>query len=274
MIKKSEQAIGVFDSGLGGLTVVKEILRQLPNEKIVYLGDTAHVPYGNKSAEHVTKLSRSIVKFLMEKKVKFIIVACNTASSVALKQLRKEFASVPILGVIEPGTRAAVRETRKKVVGVIGTIGTVNSGSYTNAIKRSDSKIKVYSLPCPLFVPLVEEGWVNKKVTYEIAKEYLVPLKKKNVDVLILGCTHYPLLKKVIQDTVGNQVKLIDSAEETVRETKQLLNRMGLLRNKSKSLSEHWFFVTDSPEKFRMSGKRFLNKNITSVKQIDIDGYF
>jgi len=204
--------IGVFDSGLGGLTVAKAIKEKLPNENIVYLGDTARVPYGNKSTLLVTGYATQITNFLLGENAKLIVVACNTASALALPALQSEF-QVPILGVIIPGSQAAVNATRNKHVGVIGTIATINSNAYTQALRGIESSIQITAQACPLFVPLVEEGWLNGSVPSEITASYLKSINVANVDTLILGCTHYPLLKPMIQDIVNDNTVLIDSAE-------------------------------------------------------------
>jgi len=266
--------LGVFDSGVGGLTVVKEIFCQLPNEKIIYFGDTARLPYGTKSKETVTRFATEIVNFLLKKKVKLIVVACNTASAYALNELKNKFKKIPIIGVIEPGTRAALEKTSTGRIGIIGTEGTIKSESYERTFKKLNScqgksSIKVFGHPCPLFVPLVEEGWLNKEVTYEIASEYLHPLKKEKIDVLLLGCTHYPLLHEVIQKTIGSKVKIIDSASETVKEVKKILTEKRLFRT-NKFLPRHKFYVSDAPEKFHSLSKHFLGPDYLKIAPIHL----
>lgn len=285
--------VGIFDSGVGGLTLVKEFFRQLPNEKIIYFGDTARVPYGTKSKETVTRFSLEIVNFLLKKKVKLIVVACNTASAYALDELKNKIKKIPIIGVIEPGARAALEKTSTGRVGLIGTEGTIRSKTYERTFKKfstkggsaspkesdtrplrshrtgRNSEIKPYSHPCPLFVPLVEEGWFTKEVTYRIAEEYLMPLKKEKIDVLLLGCTHYPLLKKVIQETVGKNVTLIDSASETVKEVKRILTEKRLFRT-NKFLPRHKFYVSDAPEKFQSLSKHFLGPDYKKIAPIHL----
>ena len=214
--------IGVFDSGLGGLTVVKQLIQFLPNEKVVYVGDTARVPYGTKSATTIIRYSREIAKTLLKHDVKMIVVACNTASSLALDVLSKEL-KVPVVGVIEPGAKKAAASTKTGKVGIIATSSTVKSGKYAQKIKEINSKIDVYSKACPLFVPLVEEGWYDHDVTHLVAEEYLKEMKKAKVDTLILGCTHYPLLKNVIHTVMGPKVNLIDSAEVVAEGVRALL---------------------------------------------------
>lgn len=255
--------IGIFDSGLGGLTVVKEIIKKLPNENIVYFGDTARVPYGSKSKETVTRFSIENTKFLLKFKAKLIVVACNTASSLSLDSLRNRF-RVPILGVIRPAVKKAVSVTRNRHIGVIGTRATIASRAYLKEIKKSGNSPKCVAQSCPLFVPLVEEKWIQSKVTYMVAKKYLRPVMRHNIDTLILGCTHYPLLKSVIKKVVGRNVRLIDSAEEVAEEAKALLDKMNLSR-KSKE-SRHRFFVSDEPMNFKEMAERFLGRRIRCEK--------
>jgi glutamate racemase len=257
--------IGVFDSGVGGLTVVKELIKQLPSESLVYFGDTARVPYGAKSKETVTKFSIENALFLSKHNVKLICVACNTASSCALPKLRKKF-SVPIVGVINPGAREAVYATKNNRIGVIGTRGTIKSRAYEDEIKRLNSKIKVFSAACPLFVPFVEEGWLNQDVVLTVAKRYLQPLKDARVDTLILGCTHYPLLKKVIKKVMGEKVILVDSAKEVAIEVKKILSSKGLLNKRGKGRFD--FFVSDNPEWFKGLAESFLGRLLKKVKKV------
>ena len=261
----SNQPIGVFDSGLGGLTVVKELIRLLPNEKIVYFGDTARVPYGTKSAETIIRYSREIVRVLLKHKVKMVVVACNTASSLALDVLKKEF-DLPILGVIEPGVRKAIDVTRNKKVGIIATSSTVKSGKYAKKIVQLNKNIVVLSQACPLFVPLVEEGWFDHPVTYQVARQYLRDMKKNKIDTLILGCTHYPLLKGVLHNVMGPGVQLVDSAREVALQVKELLTREKLLRTRL-GPCRHMFIVSDEPEQFRRLSSRFLGKSVKNVRR-------
>jgi glutamate racemase len=270
-VRLKGKAIGVFDSGVGGLTVAKQIFKKLPFENVIYFGDTARTPYGPRSAEIVRKFSVQNISFLSTQGVKLIVVACNTASAVALEYLKKIF-QLPLMGVIEPGSRAAVIVTKNGRIGVIGTAGTIRSESYTKAIQKIDQKIKVFGSPCPLFVSLAEESYVDKKATYLIAEEYLTPLKKQKIDTLVLGCTHYPLLKKVISRVMGNKVTLIDSAEETALEVKRILEENDLL-NTSKTEPDYKFYVSDFPEKFIQISRRFLGEKIKEVKKIDINKY-
>jgi len=266
-----EKRIGIFDSGVGGLTVAREIFKFLPYEEVIYFGDTARCPYGPRSKKIVCEFSRQNVNCLLSQKVKLIVVACNTSSAFALDYLKKNF-DVPMLGVVEPGAKGAVEATKNKRVGVIGTVGTIASGSYVKAVQKLNTRIEVFPLPCPLLVSLTEEGYLDKKVTYLVAEEYLVPLKKRKIDTLILGCTHYPLLKGVIKEVMGDDVVLIDSAEKTAEEVKKFLSENDLLRNPGRSTS-HKFFVSDQPEKFKKIGERFLGKRIRKVNLIDITRY-
>lgn len=260
-------AIGVFDSGLGGLTVVKELMRQLPRENVVYFGDTARVPYGTKSKESIVKFSKENVAILLKHKVKIVVVACNTSSSLALPVLRRSF-DLPIIGVINPGARRAVTTTRNKKVGVIATQATITSQAYSKSIKKFDRTIKVESRACPLFVPLAEEGWFDKKSTLDIAQEYLRPMKQAKIDTLILGCTHYPLLKAVMHKVLGRNVTLVDSAQTVVNEVKALLENTDKARI-SKILPRYKFLVSDQPKHFRKLAKRFLGYNIKNVQRCD-----
>jgi len=259
------RAIGVFDSGVGGLTVVKELIRQLPRENIVYFGDTARVPYGIKSRETVIRFSIENILFLLKRDVKFICVACNTVSSFALPEIKNHF-RVPLVGVITPGAREAVYATRNKRVGVIGTKGTIKSRAYENEIKHFDPKVKVTAVSCPLFVPFVEEGWLSGGVVKTVAQQYLKPLKDAGVDTVILGCTHYPLLKGVIKEVMGDNVILIDSAKQVAIEVNKILSNEGLLNKKGKG--RHEFFVSDNPEWFSSLAQRFLGRPVINVKKV------
>jgi glutamate racemase len=256
--------IGVFDSGIGGLTVVHELMRQLPHERIIYFGDTARVPYGNKGPETVQRYSREIADFLESRGVKAIVVACNTATAHALPMLRAERA-IPVIGVVEPGARAAVSATRGGVIGVIGTAGTIRSGAYERAIHALRPDARVDAQACPLFVPLVEEGWTDREATRLIANEYLAPLMRDHVDTLVLGCTHYPLLKPLLRDLLGPEVRLIDSAQETAAETGRLLHAQGLDAPPS-ATPRHHFVCSDEPSRFLALGQRFLGSAIDRVE--------
>lgn len=264
-MKNKDFAIGIFDSGIGGLTVLKEMCNILPNENIVYLGDTARVPYGIRSAETVTRYSFECIKFLLQKKIKLIVVACNTVSSVSLHEIRKSV-QVPVIGVIEPGAKAAAGITKNKKIGVIGTEATIKTRAYSKAIKSLSNEIEVYELACPLFVPLAEEGWTDDIIAKLTAERYLTGIKSKGADTIVLGCTHYPLLKNVIQDVMG-AVNIIDSAIETSKAVRDILSEKGLLRD-SGTASEKKYFVTDSPEKFVTVGERFLHDRIADIEKI------
>jgi len=260
------KAIGVFDSGVGGLTVVKELIRQLPGEDIIYFGDTARVPYGIKSKETVIRFSIENILFLLKQDVKLICVACNTVSSVALPVIKNHF-RVPIVGVITPGAREAVYATKNKRIGVIGTRSTIKSRTYEKEIKQLAPSVKVLAVACPLFVPLVEEGWRKEKVVQDVAKVYLKPLKDARVDTVILGCTHYPLLKPVLKQILGEQTRLIDSAKQVAMEVKEILAQEGML-NKGRR-AKHKFYVSDNPEGFRELAKRFLGKPVHNVVRVN-----
>lgn len=264
--------IGIFDSGLGGLTVLRELVGILPSENIIYFGDTARVPYGTKSENAVKNFSRQIAKFLIGHDVKLILVACNTASALALNDIKKIAKKIPVVGVINGGVRAAVSETVNKKIGIVGTAATIKSKSYQNAVKRLNGRIKIIQQSCPLFVPLVEEGWTAGKITEDIAKIYLQPLKKAGCDVVILGCTHYPVLKKIIREVVGDNIKLIDSAKEVSKDVKKILSNKGLIRP-SKTRGYLKFYVSDAPDKFSKLSKIFLGKIISEVKKVDIERY-
>jgi len=279
--KNSGAPIGIFDSGVGGLTVAKKIFQLLPKEDVVYFGDTARYPYGPRSKEIVKKLSVQNMNFLLSQKVKLIVVACNTASALALDDL-EEHQEVPMIGVIKPGASAAVKATRIGRIGVIGTLGTISSEAYQKAIYEIDPQKKVYSVACPLFVALAEEGYIDKEATYLIAQTYLAPLIKRKVDTLVLGCTHYPLLKKVVSKTMGKEVKLIDSAEETAVEVERVLTEKMLLKRINKKPFRK-FYVSDVPDRFVQVGEMFLSEGsaafgggkdkIIDVERIDIEKY-
>lgn len=260
--------IGVFDSGLGGLTVVKEIRRRLPSENIIYVGDTARVPYGTKSPATIRRYALQISFFLLQKRVKAIVVACNTVSAVALAALRT--LPIKVYGVIEPGARAAVLGSDSKRVGVIGTPATVASHAYKSAIQRHSPKARVWETACPLFVPLVEEGWTDHAVTRQVAREYLKPVLSHNIDALVLGCTHYPLLKGTLSAIVGRGVRLIDSAEETAHDVETGLRREGGL-NLTRRRGRTEFFVTDNPASFARLGGRFLGIRLPSARRLSFE---
>lgn len=265
----SEKPIGVFDSGIGGLTVVKRLSSVLPNEHIVYFGDTARVPYGSKSNSTVIDYSIQDTNFLLHKNVKLVVVACNTASSIALPDLQKKF-NVPVIGVILPGANMAVNETRNGKIGVIGTRATINNQAYSKAIKKINNKIEVFEKACPLFVPLAEEGWTHHRATYEIAAEYLVELKKQHIDTLVLGCTHYPILADVIQEVIGSNVKLIDSGVATAEVVKNEIYKLNLLTN-HKGHPNLELFVSDIPTKFQEVAELFLGRKVSKALKVDLE---
>ena len=267
-LKNNNKPIGIFDSGFGGLTVMSAISKLLPKEKLIYFGDTAHVPYGSKSKKIVTEFATKISKFLIQNDVKMIVIACNTASAFSLDYLKKNI-KVPIIGVIKAGSIMAAQNTKNKKIGVIGTEGTIRSNAYAKEIKKYDNKINCFSQACPLFVPLVEEGWNNGKITEDIIKVYLKSLIDKKIDTIILGCTHYPLLKGTIKKVIGNKINIIDSANAVALAVKDLLIKNNLLNNSGKSIYK--FYVSDGPEKFKKIGSKFLGKKILNVKKVEID---
>lgn len=270
MSPAGQRAIGVFDSGIGGLTVAREIFRLLPNESVVYFGDTARVPYGPKSPATVLHYAREAATFLQSQDIKMLVVACNTATAHAAEALAREL-PVPVVGVVEPGARTAARSTHSGRVGVIGTAGTIASGAYDKAVRRLVRNARVYAQPCPLFVPLIEEGWTDHEATRLVAREYLAPLHEVDIDVLILGCTHYPLLAPIIREVLGPDVTLVDSAHETAREVKQVLEREKLLRLDA-GPPTHAFFASDSPMRFRDVGSKFVGGRITAVERVVVEG--
>ncbi len=255
--------IGVFDSGLGGLTVAHAIMRQLPAESLIYFGDTARVPYGPKSPDTVRRYSHEIAAFLLDQGVKAIVVACNTATAHALPMLKAEL-DVPVIGVVEPGARAAVRASRSGRIGVIATSGTIKSGAYVRAIKAEGPDAQVTALACPLFVPLVEEGWTDHEATWAVARDYLAPFMHGEVDTLVLGCTHYPLLKPLIGEIVGRGVRLIDSAEETALDTRRMLAEHSLAAGSGEG--RYRFVASDDQQQFLSLGQRFFGDTIESVE--------
>jgi glutamate racemase len=261
-------AIGIFDSGIGGLTVMAEMIKALPDEEMIYFGDLARTPYGSKSKETVVKFSCEIVQFLISQGVKAVVVACNTASASALEELRQKVI-IPIIGVILPGAKKAVEVTQNKRIGIIATRSTVATGAYAKVIQSYDPQIHVISQPCPLFVPLVEEGWLNHVVTRRTAEEYLFPLKANKIDTLILGCTHYPFLCDIIQDVMGNEVTLINSAKETAISIKEILSNAELLCT-MKQDKRHRFYVSDEGTRFVELGEQFLKEKIRVITQIDL----
>lgn len=273
-VKDPGAPIGIFDSGVGGLTVAREIMRQIPNERLVYFGDTARVPYGNKSKETVTKFSKQIIRFLKTQNVKAIVVACNTASAYALDEIEKEL-DIPIIGVVKPGAKVAAEVTRNKRVGVIATAGTIQSQIYTEYIKGINENIQVIGKACPLFVPLVEEGLLEDPVTDEIATRYLNELKDIDIDTLILGCTHYPLIRSTVGRIMGEGVTLVNPAYETAIELRSLLERENLLNPSTQRLgtNQYQFFVSDAADKFKVFANSILKYGILSAQVIHIEEY-
>lgn len=270
---KKGAPVGVFDSGVGGLTVVREIIRQLPNENIVYFGDTARVPYGSKSQKTVIRFSEQIIRFLKTKQVKAIVIACNTASALALDAVRDEF-DVPILGVVVPGARAAVKATRNRKIGVVGTDATVKSGMYTKIIREMDPRIQVIEKACPLFVPLVEEGFKEHAVTQEIIEYYLESLRATDIDAMILGCTHYPLLRSRIRAYMGGEIQIVNPAYETAIDLKTLLEERGIDNDAGKAFgSRYEFYVSDTAEKFRQFANTVMPFDIPETNVVNIESY-
>jgi glutamate racemase len=264
-----ELPIGIFDSGIGGLTVTRQIHKALPNEDLIYLGDTARVPYGTKSPSTVVRFSCEDTQFLVQQNVKAVVVACNTASAWALPALEKKF-KVPVFGVILPGVRAALEKTRTQRIGVIGTGATIRSKAYGNGLLARCATAKVFSRACPLLVPLVEEGWTNHRVTREILREYLAPLRRHRIDTLILGCTHYPLLKPAIRALVGREIVLVDSAESCARDVKEQLERLRLLTTTRRRAGTIQPFVTDETDRFAELAKRFLGVPTEPAWKVDL----
>lgn len=263
--------VGVFDSGVGGLTVAREIMRQLPDENIVYFGDTARVPYGSKSKDNIIRFSRQIIRFLRTKKVKAIVIACNTACAQALEVISKE-CDIPVVGVIVPGARAALCETKNKKIGVIGTEGTIKSHTYSRVICQMDSDASVIGKPCPLFVSLVEEGFAKHHITDEVIDFYLNSFKKSDIDTMILGCTHYPLLRSGIMSYLGADVCIVNPAYETAMDLKEVLRKQEL-ENDSGNLARYEFYVSDAAEKFKQFANSILPYNVETIQQINIEEY-
>lgn len=273
MNRDREAPVGVFDSGVGGLTVAREIMRNLPAERIVYFGDTARVPYGSKSRETIIRFSRQIIRFLETEGVKAIVVACNTASAYALDTVSRDL-DIPIIGVVEPGARVAALTTRNKRVGVIGTVGTVSTGIYTDYIHNIDPEITVLGKACPLLVPLVEEGWLRDPVTVEVARRYLRELQEEQVDTLVLGCTHYPLLRSLVGKIMGEGVTLVNPAYETAISLKRLLGEKGLLSPGAEEEEfPYRFYVSDLADKFTEFANSILPYDVSMTRKIDIERY-
>lgn len=273
-LMRKDAPIGVFDSGVGGLTVAREIMRQIPNEKIIYFGDNARVPYGSKSQETVTRYSEQIARFLRTFQVKTIVVACNTASAYALDALERDM-DVPVIGVIKPGAKAAAELTRNGKIGVIATEATIGSQMYTKYIRSLNQNVTIYEKACPLFVPLVEEGLWEDPVTDEIARRYLTDLIDIDIDTLILGCTHYPLIRSTLRKIMGDRVTLVNPAYETAIELKQMLEETGMLNEKAPGLgsNKYQFYVSDKAEKFVRFANSIIKYGILSAKLVNIEEY-
>ncbi len=272
--EKKKSPIGVFDSGIGGLTVVREIMHQLPNEKIVYFGDTARVPYGNKSQDTVTRFSRQIVRFLQTHDVKTIVIACNTVSAYCLDILENEV-NIPMIGVVKPGAKVAAETTQNGKIGVIATEATIGSKIYSRYIEKLRPDVTIWGKACPLFVPLVEEGLLEDPVTDEIARRYLSELIDLDIDTLILGCTHYPIIRQTIGKIMGEGVNLVNPAYETTRELKELLSLKGLLNDEEQGLgsNQYQFYVSDTTDKFIRFANSIIKYGILSAKQVNIEEY-
>ena len=263
-LQSSRRPIGVFDSGLGGLTVVREIRRQLPRETVVYFGDIARLPYGIKCNEQILNFSIQNTLFLLKQKIKALVIACNSSSSAAYPFLKNHF-YLPVVDVITPAAEEAIKITRRGRVGVIATHATIQSRSYEKAIQKLNPKVKIFSVPCSLFVPLVEEGWLNGEITDSIIHHYLDPLKKQRIDTLILGCTHFPLLKSRIQAVLDHGIRLVDSAKPTVEKLSWILAEKGLIYP-AKHQGRLEIYVSDMPRNFKHIGERFLGEKLNHVK--------
>lgn len=270
-MEKKNKSIGVFDSGLGGLTVLKEIAKVLPNEHIVYFGDTARVPYGPRSSETVTKYTFQSINFLLENNIKAIVIACNTASARSLEAAQERY-NIPIIGVIKPGAKGALKNTANNTIGIIGTVGTISSKAYEQEILKINSNTKVFSKACPLFVPIVEEGWSNTEMAVLTAREYLKEFDGTDIDTLIMGCTHYPILHDTIKKVIGEKVNLINPAVETALRLKALLEKENLLNDEGLKY-KHKFFVSDLPDRFQKIGEDFLNQPLDGLSVVEIQKY-
>lgn len=263
--------IGVFDSGLGGLTVLKEIMKLLPNENLVYFGDSGRAPYGTKSKERVVKYTFQNIRFLLSQNIKMLVIACNTASAYSYEQVKDSF-NIPVVEVVQPGSITVVRETKSKKVGVIATPATIGSAVYEKAIKNIDDSIKIISKACPLFVPLVEEGWWENDIALKVAEEYLSSIKGENIDTLVMGCTHYPLLQNTISKVMGSSVRLVSSALEAARFTKRLIIEKDIETDK-RFKPVYKYFTSDNADKFKSLGSIILGKDILFVEKVDIEKY-
>jgi len=268
MSNKKIAPLGVFDSGVGGLTVVMEMFQQMPHESFVYYADTAHVPYGPRNPLELKEFASNITAFLVNQGCKMVIIACNTSTSLAYQDLKARY-DIPLIGVIEPGVDKALEVTRNRRIGVIGTVATINSGSYQKMIKEKKPDTEIVAVPCPLFVPLIEAGKVEGDEVYQAAVHYLEPVRKAGVDTLILGCTHYPFLLPVIQDIVGPGVIAVDPARETVKRAVVKLQELDLLQEEGRPV--HRYYASGDPEAFRRTGSEFLQQDIGVVKKITLD---
>lgn len=266
--KEQEKPIGIFDSGVGGLTVLREMLKLLPAEDTVYLGDTARVPYGTKSSATVTRFALENSRFLLKHDIKLLVIACNTASAYSLEEVKRQL-PIPVVGVIIPGARAAHLVSRTKRVGVIGTAATIQSQAYERALFSLDSELKIFTQECPLFVPLIEEGWIEDEVTLAVTQRYLAPLQTARIDTLVLGCTHYPLIKPILKQVVGEGVNLIDSAKETAREVKKVLAEANLLKS-TDNVGQSTLYVTDVPVRFEKVSRLFMSNGLSVPQQVDL----
>ena len=264
----NNKKIAIFDSGLGGLTVLKELKRILPNENYLYFGDVAHLPYGNKSREAIIQYSKKIIRFLIKDEIKIIIFACNTASSFALDYIKQKF-NIPMIGAVKPSILYALSQTTSQNIAVIGTEATISSNIYQELIKEESQQAKIIGISCPLFVPIIEEGWQNTDVAINIAKAYLKPINHSKADTLILGCTHYPLLKETLQSVVNTKIQLVDCSLSIAESTKQYIQRNQLL-NKTHNNNSIEFFVTDLPQKFNFMASQFLGEKIKDIKKVSI----
>jgi len=257
--------IGIFDSGVGGLTVVKEIFKYLPEYQIIYFGDTARLPYGTKGADFVRRYSEKITKWLLDRGAKIIVIACNTSSAWAFDSLKKEFSNLSIFEMITPAVKEAIKKTKNKKIGIIGTPGTIKSGVYKKKLAALDNDLKFFTQSCPLFVPLVEEGWIHENITKEVAGKYLTVLKKKNIDSLVLGCTHYPLLEGTISRIIGEGIKIINPAKSLARELKNFLKNNPVVEKQIKKGNAHRFFFSDQPYNLEKISRMCFNKKIKPI---------
>jgi len=266
-----DNPIGIFDSGIGGLTVVKQIMRLLPNENLVYFGDTARVPYGTKSKKLIQQYALEDAAFLNQFDIKFLVVACNSASATAV-DLLKSTLTIPVTGVIEPGVSASLSTSRENRIGVIGTTATVSSNAYQDSIFEQNDQVEVFGQPCPLLVPLVEEGWIDDNITRLTIHKYLDPLLDNKIDTLILGCTHFPVIKDTVQQEIGSDITLIDSGEETAKVVQKMLQDLNISRNKD-TKGQVEFYVSDIPGKFDEIGTRFLGQPVVNANRVDFDQF-